>query len=291
MGKEAASKLPGDITILADSPMVVACLEALKLLVGARYPSLPEAESRYHAVSHSGLLRVLDLAKTAPQEAVTDEVSLLLAIKVYLTHGVPELLAAPDTRYPAVNAFSSSLQSTDIEVQIRCLALVCQICRESPRPVALPYIQALSPQVIQWCLGPTLSLPTSQAELSLALGSVDLLDCLLSLSLEGKQGKLLNLSIPVLIHFLVDDTKKQSTETVSTHKMALHEAALERLTKLGRSQSKEILGSNQDMSERVKRAAVAASQKTKAKQQASVARAAAPAQPSITLKMGFSNFK
>ena len=70
------------------------------------------------------------MAKTAPQEAVTDEVSLLLAIKVglaieefkiskvlasisfqgparkntknssqvYLTHGVPELLAAPDTR-------------------------------------------------------------------------------------------------------------------------------------------------------------------------------------------------
>ena len=80
-------------------------------------------------------------------------------------------------RYPAVNAFSSSLQSTDIQVdnfnmrvniskaltchrdlgmnpysinlqvQIRCLALVCAICRESPRPVALPYIQALSPQV------------------------------------------------------------------------------------------------------------------------------------------------
>ena len=28
-------------------------------------------------------IRVLDLAKTAPQEAVTDEVSLLLAIKVH----------------------------------------------------------------------------------------------------------------------------------------------------------------------------------------------------------------
>merc|ERR1712080_93913 len=131
-------------------------------------------------------------------------------------------------------------QSTDIEVQIRCLALVCEISRESPRSVALPYIQALSPQVIQWCLGPTLSLPTSQAELSLALGSLDLLDCLLALSLEGKQGKLLNLSIPVLIHFLVDDTKNQTTETVSIHKRALHEAALERLTKLGRSHPKEL---------------------------------------------------
>ena len=30
----------------------------------------------------SNIIRVLDLAKTAPQEAVTDEVSLLLAIKV-----------------------------------------------------------------------------------------------------------------------------------------------------------------------------------------------------------------
>ena len=149
--------------------------------------------------------------------------------------------------------------------------------------------------MIQWCLGPTLSLPTSPAELSLALGSLDLLDCLLTLSLDGKQGKLLNLSIPVLIHFLVDDTtKQQSTETVSNHKLALHEAALERLTKLGRShpvEFKEILGSSQDMSERVKRAAVAASLKSKAKQLATVARAAAPAQPSITLKMDFSNFK
>ena len=152
----------------------------------------------------------------------------------------------------------------------------------------------MSFQVIQWCLGPTLSLPTSPADLSLALGSLDLLDCLLTLSLDGKQGKLLNLSIPVLIHFLVDDTKKQSPETVSNHKLALHEAALERLTKLGRShpvEFKEIVGSSQDMSERVKRAAVAASLKTKAKQQATVARAAAPAQPSITLKMDFSNFK
>ena len=36
---------------------------------------------------------------------------------------------------------------------------------------------------------------------------------------------------------------------------------------------------------------VAASLKSKAKQLATVARAAAPAQPSITLKMDFSNFK
>ena len=156
------------------------------------------------------------------------------------------------------------------------------------------HVDEISLQVIQWCLGPALSLPTSPAELSLALGSLDLLDCLLTLSLDGKQGKLLNLSIPVLIHFLVDDTKKQSTETVSNHKLALHEAALERLTKLGRShpvEFKEILGSSQDMSDRVKRAAVAASLKSKAKQQATVARAAAPAQPSITLKMDFRNFK
>ena len=58
------------------------------------------------------------MAKTAPQEAVIDEVSLLLAIKVYLQHGLPALLASPDTKYPAVNAFSASLQSPDIQVRL-----------------------------------------------------------------------------------------------------------------------------------------------------------------------------
>ena len=41
-------------------------------------------------------IRVLDLAKTAPQEAVTDEVSLLLAIKVHNGKRLQEIQTALD---------------------------------------------------------------------------------------------------------------------------------------------------------------------------------------------------
>ena len=38
-------------------------------------------EKRYLSVIQSGLVRILDLAKTAPDQSKLDEVSLLLAIK------------------------------------------------------------------------------------------------------------------------------------------------------------------------------------------------------------------
>ena len=40
-----------------------------------------DEEKKYLTVMQSGLLRILDLAKTAPQECKLDEISLLLAIK------------------------------------------------------------------------------------------------------------------------------------------------------------------------------------------------------------------
>ena len=293
--KEAASKAPGDPTILADCPTVAACLAGLQRLVGRRFACLPAVEASYHATSHSGLLRVLDLAKTAPQDTVVDEVSLLLAIKVYLVHGDPAMLAMPDARYPAVNAFSASLQSSDVQVRTRCLGLVCALTKESPRAVALPYIQALAPQVIQWCLGPALALPATAPDLLLALTSLDLLDCLLAMVLDKEAGAaaLLTVHIPILIHFLVDDTAT-TLDTVTGQKAALHDAALARLTRLGAShpgQFKAVLGSSRDLGERVRRAVVANTARAKARHQAAVARVAAPAPPSITLKMDFSNFK
>ena len=38
-------------------------------------------EKRYLGVIQSGLVRILDLAKTAPEQSGLDEISLLLAIK------------------------------------------------------------------------------------------------------------------------------------------------------------------------------------------------------------------
>ena len=44
-------------------------------------PFSPGEEAQYLSVVESGLLTVLDLAKTAPQQSKLDQISLLLAIK------------------------------------------------------------------------------------------------------------------------------------------------------------------------------------------------------------------
>ena len=94
----------------------------------------------------AALARVLDLAKTAAPAGDTehkqlDEVTLLLAVKAFLVAGSPDLLASPATMYPAVNAFSCSLQSRDTAVQTRCLQILTQLVREAELAVAVPYIQ------------------------------------------------------------------------------------------------------------------------------------------------------
>ena len=43
--------------------------------------SCTDEDRRFQLVSQSGLLKILDLAKTAPAESKLDEISLLLAIK------------------------------------------------------------------------------------------------------------------------------------------------------------------------------------------------------------------
>ena len=114
------------------------------------------------------------------------------------------------------------------------------------------------------------------------------------MALQEKQAALLALQLPILIHFLVDSSTTSSPDTASAHKVALHDAALSRLTRLGQLHPKEfkrLLESNIDLAERVKAAVVANSNRQRARQLAAVARVAAPVQPSITLKMDFSNFK
>merc|ERR1719495_2531138 len=280
--KESATKPWEETEILAETSPVLSCLSALQKLVSMRYTSFPEVETRYFTIMQSGLLRVLDLAKTAPQEAKLDEVSLL--------YGTPEMLSVPNIKYPSVNAFSSSLQSQDIQVQKSCLKILSQIFKQAPIQTSVPYIQATSPQVIQWCLQQDVNHPSSELELFLALESLQLLETLLEIAETDKKCQLLTVHIPILINFLVDE---KLDVNANLHKKSLHESSLARLTKLGGkfpSDFKEILNNSPDMRQRVERAVIQNAEKQKAKNLAQN-KLAQPAQPSIKLKMDFSNFK
>jgi len=289
--KDCATKPWEESEILAETSPIVACLSALQKLVSMRYPTFPDVETRYSTIIQSGLLRVLDLAKTAPQEAKLDEVSLLLAIKVYLLYGTSEMLSTPNIKYPSVNAFSSSLQSQDIHVQKSCLKILSQIFKQASIQTSVPYIQATSPQVIQWCLQQNVNHPTSEPELHLALESLQLLETLLEIAETDKKCQLLTVHIPILINFLIDEKLDINP---NQFKRTLHESALARLTKIGGqfpSDFKGILNSNSDMRQRVERAVINNAERQKAKTMAAQNKLVQPAQPSIKLKMDFSNFK
>ena len=98
-------------------------------------------------MSQSGLLKILDLAKTAPAESKLDEISLLLAIKgnskmklhfktlqsmfvsVYLVSSTRSCVSSPNIKYPCVNAFSACIQSRDVHIQTAAIKILSEIFR------------------------------------------------------------------------------------------------------------------------------------------------------------------
>ena len=52
-----------------------------------------------------------------------------LDISVYLIYTTEDMLAKPNILYPAINAFSSALQSPEPQVQTNCLRILSEILR------------------------------------------------------------------------------------------------------------------------------------------------------------------
>lgn len=244
-------------------------------------------------VVESGLLTVLDLAKTAPQQSKLDEISLLLAIKVYLLCCTEEMLAKPNIIYPAINAFSSSLQSPHIQVQTNCLKILSEILRlrRGSRGMSLNFLQATGPVVLRWCLDQKINHPSCEGELCLALECLVFLESMMEVAEVEKRSQLLKIHIPILINFLGDEKLGINP---NQYERKLHDVALSKLTTLGgqfKAEFKEILGSSADLRQRVEIAVIKKAEKQKAESLAAHSAVAQPVQPSIKLKMDFSNFK
>lgn len=274
---------------VSQSLAVTSCLASLQRLVSIRFPSHPDEERRFQLVSQSGLLKILDLAKTAPAESKLDEISLLLAIKVYLVSSTRSCVSSPNIMYPCVNAFSACLQSRDVQIQTAAIKILSEIFREANIENSVTYLQATAPQVITMALGQNLNHPTDQAELRLALESLVFLESMLQIAEAERKSQLLNIHIPVLINFLSDDPN-----SAPQFKRLLHDTTLAKLTKLGAqwpAEFKSLLHSDAGMRGRVERAVLHNAERQKALSQAAQQSAALPAAPSIKLKMDFSNFK
>merc|ERR1719219_433133 len=287
--KNSARSSSLDSQTLYESSPIQSCLTALQKLVSVRYPTHPEEEAKYLLVVESGLLTVLDFAKTAPQQSKLDQISLLLVIKVYLIYTSEEMLSRPNILYPAINAFSSSLQSPEHQVQTNCLRILSDILRHGSRGMSLNFLQTTGPLVVRWCLDQQINHPSSEAQLGLVLECLAFLESMMEVAEPEKRSQLLKIHIPILIKFLRDEKLGVNTNQFESK---LHEVSLSKLTSLGgqfKAEFKQLLAANAEMKRRVEEAVRAEMRAVDSL--AAQSCPAQPSQPSIKLKMDFSNFK
>nr|CAD7195140.1 unnamed protein product [Timema douglasi] len=192
--KECATKGVHDPTVLATSVPVTAALHTLRTLITDRYCKDDRVATEWRTLLQSALAKVIDLAKTGCEETRLDEVTMLLAVAVFVLHAPPEVVCAPNLQYPCINQFRQCLQSDNITVKLKCVQTVRTIFAHSDRNVATPYIHALAPRIIEFLYTDASRLPVSDAQLSLTLESIHTVETLITLA-EPKHSKLLTFCV------------------------------------------------------------------------------------------------
>lgn len=116
--KEMATKNVNDSTILANSASVQAALHCLKILAVDRYSNDERSQEEWQKLLQSALAKVIDLAKTSTENKL-DEVTMMLAIAVFVLHAPSTVVIAPNLQYPCINHFRQCLQSSNAVVSKR----------------------------------------------------------------------------------------------------------------------------------------------------------------------------
>ena len=301
--KEASWKKTNEESIvLASNPQTSAALQSLREVASCPHTTDPISKNRWSELMQSALLRVLDMAKTAPgdeDDHKLDEVSLLLAIAVFILHGSPETVSSPNIQYPAINAFTQGLQSNNYYVRHRCVLTLQSIFAHNDRAVALPYVQGLAPRIVEYLLDSESREIKSEIELLLVVESLNMVEILVKLveEEEEKKSQLLSFLIPILISQLL---QPENMKESSQFKIKLHENALAKLTQVGQKHSaefKSILAAYPELKGKLESAALANQARLQNERLkhggdgvGGHQRKVQDHKPSIQLKMDFSNF-
>lgn len=108
--KEIATKHVNNHNNVANNNAVQAALHCLKILCTDKYSKDPRCDS-WHRLLQSALAKIIDLAKTGvDDDNKIDDVTMMLAIAVFVLHAPPKVVIAPNLQYPCINHFRQCLQ-------------------------------------------------------------------------------------------------------------------------------------------------------------------------------------
>ncbi len=310
---EASSPSPS-----SDNLVVSTALHGLKAVAASKYARDERSRQRWSELLQSALLRVLDLAKTAPENTASgeeaedwpstglsssgrpDEMTLLMTVAVFVLYCPPEVVCPSHVQYPAMNVFTRCFhQSADASSRLRAVQTMESIFQRGERRVAVPYIHGLAPRIFQFLAEEGDCKVATEAHLALTLECGRAVEVLMSLLPEAdKKAQVLTFLLPVLVGQLLGG--EEELRDSPAPRVRLHETALASLTRLGQAlpaEFRSLLASKPELKARLEAAALASRARAQSAKDAAAAAAAAEQQrraqehrPTIKLSMDFSKF-
>uniref|UniRef100_A0A1B6GMZ3 HEAT repeat-containing protein 5A n=1 Tax=Cuerna arida TaxID=1464854 RepID=A0A1B6GMZ3_9HEMI len=227
--RECAVKRVSDTSVLAGGPALKAALHCLMVLTTDKYCRDPRSATQWKSLLQSALAKIIDLTKTGcDEETKPDEVAMLMAVSVFVLHAPPEVVLAPNLKYPCINHMTQCAQSNNIQVQIKCMQTFRSILNHSEASVAAGYIHALAPRVVQYLHSEGARHVGSDLELALTVESLTVVESLVRLAEPQHRIQMLSMLVPILVDYLLE-----SPTTANKYSLALHEHCLQVLKQIG----------------------------------------------------------
>ncbi|KAI5731689.1 hypothetical protein M8J77_014389 [Diaphorina citri] len=291
--KETATKTAQDNSVLASKPSITAALHALKTLCGYHSSMPVQVKQQWNSLLQSALAKVIDLAKTVAgtNETKTDEVTMMLALAVFILHVPSEVIAAPNLQYPCINHFRQCVQSENIQVRIKCVQTLRTLFSHPDSSVSNGYIHALAPRVVQYLYATEKTSIDSELKLQFVLELIYTAENLVKLSQPKNRTQMLSILVPILIKFLADRTE---SSYVNKHLRSLHDQSIQILMKIGPlypQEFKSLMSESPDLRLKLE-AAIKSNNVTNQRKEVNrtATNVITTATPTIKLKTNFGNF-
>lgn len=176
---ELARKTIKDSLAIADSIAVKSALQCLKSVCIHKYAEDEKSSKAWKQLIQSSLATIIDMSRTGDK---MDEVTMLLAMSVYILNTGDNVVTIPSLQYPCINHFIQCLQSDSKFVKIKCVQTIKLIFLNCDLKVSTPYIHALAPRIIEMLYSSETKYPRDEIDVSCILESIAVIETLISLA-------------------------------------------------------------------------------------------------------------
>lgn len=168
---------------MANTGTMQAALHCLKAVTTDKYATDERCATQWKKLLQAALASIIDLSKTGCDETKVDEVTIMMAIAIFILHAPDNLAATPSLKFPCINHFRQCLQNEhNLIVKLKCIQTMRSIFVNADLMAATPYIHALAPRVIEGLYAADAKHPKNELELNITLESITTVETLISLA-------------------------------------------------------------------------------------------------------------